>query len=179
MPRYKFLFLEYIMRSKVKKTAFLGVLTSVALVLSYIEAILPPVWAAVPGIKMGLPNIVIIFLLYKFGVKEAATVSLIRLFAVALLFGNVMTFSYSFAGAFLSLLLMALCKKSNVFSVVGSSIIGGVSHNLGQIIVAIFLFDSVQIGYYMAVLAVTGTVAGIFIGLAGSFLLKRLDKYKF
>ena len=166
------------MRNKTKKVAFLGVLTSVALVLSYIEAILPPIWAAVPGIKMGFPNIVIIFLLYRFGVKEAATVSLIRLFIVALLFGNVMTLAYSFAGAALSLLLMALCKKSDKLSVVGTSIVGGVAHNLGQIIVAIVLFDTVQIGYYMAVLAVTGTIAGVFIGLAGALLLRRLEKYK-
>ena len=166
------------MKNKTKRVAFLGVLTSVALVLSYIEAILPPIWAAVPGIKMGFPNIVIIFLLYRFGVKEAAIVSAIRLFVVALLFGNVMTLAYSFAGALLSLLLMALCKKIDKFSVVGTSIVGGVAHNLGQILVAIVLFDTIQLGYYMAVLAVTGTIAGVFIGLAGALLLKRLEKYK-
>lgn len=164
------------MSSKAKKTALLGVLTSVALVLSYLESILPPIWAAVPGIKVGLPNVVIIFLLYKFGVKEAAIVSFIRLFIVALLFGNVMTLAYSFAGALLSIVLMAICKKIKVFSVVGTSIVGGVAHNLGQILVAIFLFDTVQIGYYMIVLAITGTIAGVFIGLAGALLLKRLDK---
>ena len=165
------------MRSKTKKMALLGILTSVALILSYIEAILPPVWSAVPGIKMGFPNIVIIFILYRFGVKEAAIVSFIRIFIVALLFGNVMTLAYSCAGAFLSIALMAICKRINIFSVVGTSIVGGVAHNLGQILVAIFLFDTVQIGYYMAVLAITGTVAGVFIGLAGALLLKRLEKY--
>lgn len=166
------------MRSKTKKVALLGIMTSVALILSYIEAILPPIWSAVPGIKMGFPNIVIIFILYRFGVKEAAIVSFIRIFIVALLFGNVMTLAYSCAGAFLSIVLMAIFKKINAFSVVGTSIVGGVAHNLGQILVAIFLFDTVQIGYYMAVLAVTGTIAGVFIGIAGAFLLKRLEKYK-
>ena len=166
------------MRNKTKKVALLGILTSVALILSYIEAILPPIWSAVPGIKMGFPNIVIIFILYRFGVKEAAIVSCIRIFIVALLFGNVMTLAYSCAGAFLSIVLMAIFKKINAFSIVGTSIIGGVAHNLGQILVAIFLFDTVQIGYYMAVLAVTGTIAGVFIGLAGALLLKRLEKYK-
>ena len=165
------------MRSKIKKVALLGILTSVALILSYVEAILPPIWSAVPGIKMGFPNIVIIFILYRFGVKEAAVVSFIRIFIVALLFGNVMTLAYSCAGAFLSIVLMAIFKKINAFSVVGTSIVGGVAHNLGQIIVAIFLFDTVQIGYYMAVLAVTGTVAGVFVGISGAFLLKRLEKY--
>lgn len=166
------------MRNKTKKVVFLGVLTSVALVLSYLEAILPPIMAAVPGIKMGLPNIVMIFLLYRFGVKESAMVSLVRLFIVALLFGNVMTLAYSFAGAALSLLLMAICKKTKIFSVVGTSVVGGVAHNLGQIVVAIVLLDTVQIGYYMAVLAITGTIAGVFVGLAGSLILKRLEKYK-
>ncbi len=164
------------MSKKAKKIALLGVLTSVALVLSYLESVLPPIWAAVPGIKVGLPNVVIIFLLYKFGVKEAAIVSFIRIFIVALLFGNVMTLAYSFAGALLSIVLMAICKKIKVFSVVGTSIVGGVAHNLGQILVAIFLFDTVQIGYYMIVLAITGTIAGVFIGLAGALLLKRLNK---
>ena len=166
------------MRNKTKKVALLGILTSVALVLSYIEAILPPIWAAVPGIKMGFPNIVIIFILYRFGVKEATVVSFIRIFIVALLFGNVMTLAYSCAGAFLSIVLMAIFKKINAFSIVGTSIVGGVAHNSGQILVAIFLFDTVQIGYYMAVLAITGTIAGVFVGLAGALLLKRLEKYR-
>ena len=166
------------MRSKTKKVALLGIMTSVALILSYIEAILPPIWSAVPGIKMGFPNIVIIFILYRFSVKEAAIVSFIRIFIVALLFGNVMTLAYSCAGAVLSIVIMAILKKINDFSVVGTSVLGGVAHNVGQILVAIFLFDTVQIGYYMAVLAITGTIAGVFIGLAGALLLKRLDKYK-
>ncbi len=166
------------MKNNARKVAFLGLMTSMALVLSYFEAILPPVWSAVPGIKMGLPNIVMVFLLYRFGVKECAMVSFVRIFVVALLFGNFMTLAYSLAGAFLSIVLMALCKRTSLFSVVGTSVAGGVSHNLGQIIVAIFLFETVQLGYYMVVLAITGTVAGVVIGLAGAFLLNRLRKFK-
>lgn len=164
------------MNRTAKKVALLGVLTSVALVLSYLESILPPIWAAVPGIKVGLPNVVIIFLLYRYGVKEAAIVSFIRIFIVSLLFGNVMSMAYSFAGAILSIVLMAICKKIKVFSTVGTSIVGGVAHNAGQILVAIFLFDTVQIGYYMIILAITGTIAGVFVGIAGALLLKRLNK---
>ena len=164
------------MNRTAKKVALLGVLTSVALVLSYLESILPPIWAAVPGIKVGLPNVVIIFLLYRYGVKEAAIVSFIRIFIVSLLFGNVMTMAYSFAGAVLSIVLMAICKKIKVFSTVGTSIVGGVAHNAGQILVAIFLFDTVQIGYYMIILAITGTIAGVFVGIAGALLLKKLNK---
>ena len=164
------------MRNKTRRIALLGVLTSVALVLSYLEVMLPPISTAVPGIKMGLPNIIIIFLLYKFGLKEAVTVSLIRVFIVALLFGNVMTLAYSVAGAVLSLGLMTLFKKLDFFSQVGVSIIGGISHNLGQILVAIFLFDTIQIGYYMIVLSITGTIAGVVIGVISSILVKKLEK---
>ncbi len=164
------------MRNKTRRIALLGVLTSVALVLSYLEVMLPPISTAVPGIKMGLPNIIIIFLLYKFGLKEAVTVSLIRVFIVALLFGNVMTLAYSVVGAVLSLGLMTLFKKLDFFSQVGVSIIGGISHNLGQILVAIFLFDTIQIGYYMIVLSITGTIAGVVIGIISSILVKKLEK---
>lgn len=166
------------MSSKTKKIALLGVLTGIALVLSYLEAILPPLYPAVPGIKVGLANIVIIFILYKYGVKEAATVSLLRVFIVALLFGNVMTFAYSIAGAVLSVLLMGLFKKINIFSQIGVSIIGGVAHNLGQILVAIVLLNSTQIAYYMVILTFTGTIAGVFVGICGAFLLKRMNNVK-
>ena len=162
------------MRHHTKKLAVLGLLTAIALILSYVEALLPPIFVAVPGIKMGLPNIAIIFVLYRFGFKEAVAVSLVRLAAVALLFGNAMTLIYSLAGASLSLCLMALLKKSNWFSMVGVSIVGGVSHNLGQILIAMGLMETAEIGYYMIVLTVTGTVAGILIGVAGSFVLKYL-----
>lgn len=160
------------MKNNTKRTVFLGLAASVTLILSYVESLLPPLVAAVPGVKMGLPNIMIIFLLYRFGWKEAAAVSLVRLLAVALLFGNVMTLAYSFAGALLSLILMTLFKKWGVFSMVGVSIIGGVTHNLGQILVAMLVMQTREIGYYMIVLAVTGTIAGILVGLAGMLTLK-------
>ena len=163
------------MRRHTQKLTLLGLLTAIALILSYVEALLPPIFVAVPGIKMGLPNIAIIFVLYRFGLKEAAAVSLVRLAAVALLFGSAMTLIYSLAGAVLSLALMSLLKKSNLFSMIGVSIVGGVSHNLGQILVAMWLMETAEIGYYMIILTVTGTIAGILIGLAGSFVLKYLN----
>ena len=166
------------MKNTTKKTALLGVITAVALVLAYLEALLPPIFAAVPGVKMGLPNLVIIFVLYRFGFKEALAVSGIRLFTVSLLFGNVMTLAYSAAGAVLSLSLMALLKRINKFSTTGVSVAGAVSHNLGQILVAVFLFDTVQLGYYMIVLAITGTVAGVFIGIGANLIINRLKVLK-
>lgn len=164
------------MKAQAKKVAFLGVLTAVALVLSYVEAILPPIYSAIPGIKMGLPNIIIIFVLYKIGIKEALLVSLLRVVIVAMLFGNFMMLAYSLAGALLSLIIMVALKKTERFSTIGVSIAGGVSHNLGQVLMAMLLLDSAQIGYYMLVLAITGTVAGAFVGLVGVNILKKADK---
>ena len=166
------------MTHKTRRIAVLGLLASLALILSYVEAILPPLFSAVPGIKMGLPNLVILFLLYRFSLAEAATVSLIRLGATFLLFGNFPAFMYSFAGAVLSLTLMYLLKKSDKFSMVGVSVAGGVAHNLGQILVAVFLLQTAEIAYYMIILAVSGTVAGALIGLAGAALLKRTAHLK-
>lgn len=166
------------MKSKTKKIAILGVLTSVALVLSYLEAIIPPIYSAVPGIKVGLPNIVIILILYRFGFKQAISVSLMRVFIVALLFGNAMTLAYSLSGAILSLLAMVLFRRIDKFSQVGVSIIGGVMHNLGQVLVAIVLLHSTLIGYYMLILTFTGTLAGVVVGIAGSLLIRRLEKLK-
>lgn len=167
------------MKNAAQKTAFLGLCTALALVLAYVEAIMPPIVTAIPGVKVGLPNIVIIFMLYRFGAKHAALVSFVRVLAVALLFGNAMGFAYSVAGAVLSLLGMMLLKKLNFLSVIGVSVVGGVLHNLGQIIMAIILLRTAEIGFYMIVLALTGTVAGVLIGIAGGLMIKRVPELKF
>ena len=166
------------MKTKTRRIALLGILTSVSLVLSYIEAILPPLWSAVPGIKMGLPNIIIVLLLYRFSFRDAAVVSLIRISIMSLLFGNAMIFIYSFAGAALSLFVMKAFKKMDFLSTVGVSITGGVTHNLGQIIVAIIIMQTKEIGYYMIVLAITGTIAGVLIGIVSAVVLRYFKKLR-
>ena len=150
------------------------------MVLSYVELLLPPLFAAVPGIKIGLANIAILFVLYRYGVWYAAAVSGVRVVLVAILFGNPMTFAYSLAGAILSLSVMELLRASGKFSPIGVSVAGGVMHTLGQIGVAMVLLETLEIGYYMIVLSISGTVSGILIGLAGAYLVKRLpwDKYE-
>ena len=163
---------------KTKRLTLLGVLTACAMVLSYLEMLLPPIFQAVPGIKIGLPNVIIVFILYRLSFKNACVISLIRVLAVGILFGNAMTIVYSFAGAVLSLAVMFILKKTNLFSTVGVSIAGGVSHNVGQMVVAIILLQSAQIGYYMIVLAITGVVSGAVIGLLGAGLLKSTEKIK-
>lgn len=160
---------------KVKNVATLGLCVALAMIMSYIESLFPLNFA-VPGIKMGLANIVIIFLLYRVGFGAACVVSIIRVFLVSLLFGNVMMMAYSIAGAALSLGLMFLLKRSGKFSVIGVSIAGGVAHNAGQIIMAIILLGAKQIAYYLPVLAVTGTVTGVLIGIAASIVIKRVKR---
>ena len=162
------------MNKKVKKLAFLGLCTSLALIFAYVEVLIPPLFASVPGIKLGLPNIVIIFILYKLGAGYAAAVSFLRIYLASLLFGNPVTFVYSVAGGFLSLLLMAILKKTNLLSPIGVSVAGGVFHNVGQILVAILLLGTKELGYYLVALAVSGTLSGIFIGLCGGFAMKRV-----
>ncbi|MBQ2256915.1 MAG: Gx transporter family protein [Clostridia bacterium] len=162
------------MKHQSKKIAFLGLCAGVALVLAYVEALLPPLYAAVPGIKLGLPNIAIIFILYRFGLREAAVVSFIRIVAVALLFGNPMTFAYSVVGAFLSLLVMTILRKLDLFSIVGVSVAGAVFHNVGQILTAMVLLGTAELGYYLIVLAITGTISGILVGLCGAMAVKRV-----
>lgn len=162
------------MKKTTQKLALLGLTTAIALVFAYVEALLPPIVSAIPGIKLGLPNIVIIFVLYKMGVFEAAAVSLVRMLVVSLLFGNPMTFAYSLAGATLSLIAMAILKKLDVFSIVGVSVAGGVLHNVGQILLAMIVLGTAELGYYLIVLAIAGTVAGVFIGLCGGFAVKRI-----
>lgn len=162
------------MRQKTRKLTLLGVSAALALILSYAEAMLPPIWSALPGIKIGLPNVLTVFLLYKFGVKEAAAVSLVRILISSMLFGSPITFAYSIAGGALSLALMVLFKRLKIFSTVGVSVIGGISHNLAQIGVAILLFETWQIGYYMAVLVFSGTLAGILVGVLGSLTVKYI-----
>lgn len=161
---------------KTKNIAFLGLLSCGALILSYVEALLPPIYAALPGIRMGLANIITVFALYKYGAKEAVLVSFVRISLSALLFGNPWALAYSAAGALLSLLVMILLKKTDRFSTVGVSISGGVCHNLGQILLAMLVLKTSGLGFYMAVLALTGTLAGVMIGLCASLMLKYLKK---
>ena len=157
-----------------RKLAYLGLCTAVALILAYVEVLLPPLYTAVPGIKLGLPNIAILFVLYRYGMRYAAAVSFVRMAVVALLFGNPMTFVYSLAGAALSLLVMALLRRLDFLSVVGVSVAGGVFHNVGQILMAMLLLGTAELGYYLIVLAITGTVSGIFVGLCGALAVKRI-----
>ena len=163
---------------RAKKVAFLGLSIALAMILSYVESLIPA-FVAVPGVKVGLPNLVMVFLLYKVGWKETVIVSIIRVILVSMLFGNVQSMIYSIAGATLSLSGMILLKKADWFSYIAVSVIGGVLHNVGQIGAAVLLTQTAQIVYYLPVLLVTGTIAGIVIGFTAGLLLKRLERIVF
>ena len=162
------------MKNKSRSVAFLGLCTALALILAYVELLLQPLFPTLPGIKMGLPNVIVIFLLYRRGAPSAVCVSVLRILLSNLLFGSVMSLFYSLAGAFLSLSAMILLRRLNLLSAVGVSVAGGVTHNLGQILMAIRLLETAELGYYLAVLTVTGTIAGILVGLCGSILIEKM-----
>ena len=167
------------MKKKNRTVAFLGLCTSLAMILAYVEVLIGPMFPAVPGIKMGLPNIVIMFLLYRKGKASAICVSLLRIVLASLLFGNAMSFLYSLAGAILSIAVMIVLLRMNFLSSVGVSVAGGVTHNLGQVLTAMLLLDTSELGYYMVVLTITGTFAGILVGLCASVLVKKIPENLF
>ena len=156
-----------------KKLATLAVTVSVAMILSFVESRIPA-FVAIPGVKVGLANIAVIFALYKLGWREAITVSVIRVFLVSLLFGSVVSLAYSFAGAVLSLSLMLLLKKIGIFTEVAVSVVGGIAHNVGQILVAFLLLETGVVFYYLPFLMVSGVIAGIAVGVAAALLIKRI-----
>ena len=158
---------------KTKKLTMYALLVALAMILSYLESLVPLSFA-VPGIKMGLPNIVIVFALYKLGFKAAGCISLIRVVLVSILFGNVMSMIYSLAGAVLSLAVMWLLRRIGKFSSVGVSVAGALGHNVGQVVTAIVLLETGGLVYYLAPLCVSGAVAGIIIGIAGGIVVKRV-----
>ena len=148
-------------------------IVSAAMLLSFIESRLPS-FTAVPGIKVGLANIAVTFALYKLGVKEAAVVSAVRVCLMALLFGSLVSMIYGLSGALMSLIIMSLLKGLRRFSPVGVSVVGGVAHNVGQIAAACILLRTSAIAYYLPVLLLTGTLAGVVTGTAAGILIKRL-----
>lgn len=160
---------------KTKRLVLLAMLTAVAMILSYVESLLPSV--GIPGVKMGLANIAVIFALFRFGWKEAAALSLVRVVLVSLLFGSVGAMLYSLAGAVLSLAVMALLRRIDRFSTVGISVAGGVAHNAGQILMAMLILQTKQLLGYLPVLAVSGIAGGVLTGLAAALLICRIPEF--
>lgn len=157
-----------------KNVARYALLAALAMVLSWLEAMVPAS-SAVPGMKLGLTNLVVIFALYRMSPRDAAVISLVRVLLVSITFGNAYSFIYSLAGAALSFLVMTLLKKTDKFSIAGVSVAGGVSHNIGQILVAIAIMGTSRLAWYLPALLVSGTAAGVAIGVVGGIITKRVN----
>ena len=152
--------------------------TALALIFSYVETLIP-VNLGIPGVKLGLANLIIVVALYKMRLSEAYLLSVVRVLLAGFIFGNYLSIIYSLAGGLLSLTVMALLKKWGGFSLQGISIAGGVFHNIGQLIVAAVVVETFSVTYYFPVLLVAGLLTGLVIGIVAEMMLKRLENIQF
>ena len=159
---------------KTKKIADLALSIALAMILSFVESQIPA-FVAIPGVKIGLANIAVVFVLYKLGWKEAVLISLVRVVMVSMLFGTLVSLFYSVAGAVLSLTGMVLLKKTGLFSTVAVSVTGGVLHNVGQILMACLLLETNVIVYYLPFLILSGVIAGVVIGVVAAIMVNRVQ----
>lgn len=163
-------------RTAGKTAAYLGIFATIAVLCGYVEMLIPFSFGIL-GIKLGLANVVTVMILYLFGTKEAALVTVVRIIIVSLLFANFYSLLYSLAGGALSLFCMVIIKKIKAFSMIGVSITGGVTHNIGQLIVAAFVVKELRIFYYAPALLIAGTVTGLLIGILANLLYNRVRNF--
>lgn len=159
------------------KVAVFGVFTSLALILSYVELLIP-INFGIPGMKLGLANLLVVILLYKCGPRDALLLSVIRILLSGLIFGNMFSIFYSLGGGLLSLAVMIFLKKTGQFTVAGVSLGGGASHNVGQLLIAMFVVQTYQVGYYLPVLLIAGVITGAVIGILSAEVLKRTQSIR-
>ena len=158
-----------------KKTAYMGLFLALALICSYVEVLIP-INFGIPGVKLGLTNIVIVLTLYCIGEKEAFGISILRIFLSGLLFGNLFSVLFSLAGGILSFIVMVIGKKLLKLKCIAVSTSGGIAHNVGQLLVAAFVVDNFSIFYYIPVLIVSGVLTGLLIGVIAQELVLRIGK---
>lgn len=154
------------------KTAFLGLFLALALICSYVESLIP-FYFGIPGVKLGLTNMVVILVLYQIGAKEALAISVMRVLLAGFLFGNMYSILYSLAGGMLSFLIMYLLKKTKQLGVLPISVAGGLFHNVGQILMAAVTVENVNIMYYLPVLLIAGFITGLLIGILSQEIIIR------
>lgn len=162
-----------------KKTSELGFFLAVALILSYVESLIP-ITFGIPGIKLGLPNMIVVLLLFgqRYGAKEALLVNGMRIVLSGFMFSNLYAILYALAGAVFSYVSMLIGKRLRCFSVIGVSVLGGVFHNIGQAVVAMIVVETFAVSYYIPFLIVAGTITGAFLGLIVMEIIPYLDRYR-
>ncbi|MDF2886003.1 MAG: Heptaprenyl diphosphate synthase component [Lacrimispora sp.] len=153
--------------------ALYGMLIALAFVLSFVESLIP-ISLGIPGVKLGLANLVTVVGLYTVGTTGTIVVSLLRIVLTGFTFGNLFAMLYSLAGWGLSIIIMVLCKKKKWFGASGISILGGIGHNIGQITVAAFVVKQAGVFFYLPMLLIAGTAAGLVIGILGSMIISRI-----
>ncbi|MDE6910556.1 MAG: Gx transporter family protein [Lachnospiraceae bacterium] len=158
-----------------KRVAYCAMLTALAMIFGYVEALIP-FGFGIPGIKLGIANIVIVLALYMLPAYQALLIQLARIVLVSFLFGNMAMMIYSLAGGILSFFAMLLLKKAKGFSITGVSIAGGVSHNIGQLAVAVLTVQNVRIAFYAPVLLIAGLLTGCLIGMLAYRVKPVIDK---
>ncbi len=160
------------------RVAYFGVFTALALIFGYIETLIP-ISFGIPGVKLGLANLIIVIALYRMKLSEAFLLSVVRVLLSGFLFGNYFSILYSLAGGLLSLTVMAVMKRQEGFSIAGVSIAGGVFHNVGQLIIAALVVETFSVTYYIPVLLIAGLLTGLLIGILAGGMLKRLAELSF
>lgn len=158
-----------------KKVAMAGMFTALAMIFSYVEVLIP-INFGVPGMKLGLANLVVVVVLYTMGAPMALAISMIRIVLVSATFGNLAAMLYSLAGGLLSFGGMALLKKIPKFSIIGVSVSGGILHNVGQILVAMAVVENIHLLSYLPVLMIGGTVTGTLIGIVSAQIIPRVTE---
>ena len=156
------------------KTAFMGLLLAFALILSYIETLIL-FQTGIPGVKLGLANLAVVLSLYLFTWKEAILLTTLKAVLSGLMFGNLFMIIYSLAGALISCMIMILLKKTGGFHVPIVSVAGGVMHNMGQLLVAVFVVETYSIFYYIPVLMIAGLITGLVIGSVAALVLPYIQ----
>ena len=162
--------------SKARRVALYGMLTALAFILSYVESLVP-VTAGIPGVKLGLANLVVVIALYTLDLKGAFVIWVVRIVLSGLTFGGLFSMLYSLAGGLLSFAVMAILSRKKLFGTVGVSVCGGVAHNIGQLLVAMAVLETESVWYYFPVLLISGSVAGVLIGLLGGWMTGRVQDY--
>ena len=159
--------------NRVKKMVELGLLLAAALILSYVESLIP-FGFGIPGIKLGLANLAVLLCLYQWGAREAITLNIMRILLAGFLFGNLYSILYSLAGGFFSFLVMWMAKQLNRLTMTGVSVLGGVFHNVGQLLVAAIVVETAGVFYFIPYLLLSGVLTGLLIGFIASLILLHL-----
>ena len=162
------------MSKKTDRIAVYGLCIALAFILSYLESLIPVF--GVPGMKLGLTNLVVLIALYYLGGKGAFVINFVRIILVAFTFGNLQSLCYSAAGGLLSYLVMLGLKQTKKFAMVTVSVAGSIFHNVGQIVVAMFMVESTSVVWYLAVLTISGVISGGIVGVLGGMVLDRLPE---